>query len=86
MIVPKNRLKLSISYFILLHKYVYFLDLIMLWSITYFKDIKPKSRGIGSQTELSRQSMDHGTNRSRLLHLHRAYDPYEFYPIKDLQR
>jgi hypothetical protein len=74
--VPKNKLKLSISYFILLHKHILFLDLILLWSITYFRDIKPKSYGIGSQTELPRQLTDHGTNGSRLPHQHRAYDLY----------
>jgi hypothetical protein len=55
---------------------LYFLDLILLWPVIYFRDIKPKNYEIRSQTELSRQPMDHETNRSRLLHLHRAYDPY----------
>jgi hypothetical protein len=76
MIVPKNRLKLLISCLILLHKHVYFLDLILLCPVTYFRDIKPNSYGIRSQTELLRQPMDYGTNKSRLLHLHKAYDPY----------
>jgi hypothetical protein len=58
------------------------LDLILLWPVTYFRDIKPKNYGIGSQTEFSRQLTDHGTNRSRLPHLHRVYDSYSLYPEK----
>jgi hypothetical protein len=90
--VPKNRLNLSISCLILLHKHVYFLDLILLWPVTYFKDIKAKSYGIGSQTKLLHQPMDHKTNRSHLLYQHRAYDsyahvygPYGLYPEKFLK-
>jgi hypothetical protein len=48
MIVPKNRLKLLILCFILLHMHVYFLDLILFWLVVYFRDIKSKSCEIGS--------------------------------------
>jgi hypothetical protein len=45
-----------------LYMHVYFLDLILLWFVAYFRDIKPKSCGIGSWTELQRQPTDHMTN------------------------
>jgi hypothetical protein len=76
MIVPKNRIKLSISCLILLHMHVYFLDLIPLWSITYFREIKPKRLGIGSWTKFSRQLTDHRPNPSRMPQPQSAYNPY----------
>jgi hypothetical protein len=74
--VPKNRLKLPISCLILLHMHVYFLDLILLWHVIYFREIKPKCLEIGSWTKLSHQLTDHRPNPSRMPQPHSAYDPY----------
>jgi hypothetical protein len=41
--MSKNKLKHPISCLILLHMHVYFLDLILLWPVAYFREIKSKT-------------------------------------------